>query len=165
MKKRIRRKLEKQQALALLERIGENCGDCGTKYVVKDREMMITQDFLKGFCFFIKGFHPICVNCAESIYTNKLMDDERRCRIEVAQKFLWKNYSPAKYDYISIDKLAELEKKSQEELLEQDYLYFPIFFITMNRKRYYLKKSYEIYKKEGVNGWFDITVPENESVK
>lgn len=161
MKKRIRRKLEKRQALAEFANMDEYCDECGAKYVVKDCEMTVTEEFFGTFT--LRGFHPVCPNGCEDIYTSKLSKDEKRIMKSRMQEMLLKNYPPEKYEYFDIDTLAELEKKSIPELLERDEFYFPIFFIDKNHKRLYLKKSYEIYKKEGVNGWFDIATPEDEN--
>ena len=159
MKKRIRRKLEKQRAILEFANMYGYCDECGAKRVIKDREMTVTEEFFGTFT--LRGFHPVCPNGCEDVYTSKLSKDERRIMKSRMQEMLLKNYPPEKYEYFDIDTLAELEKKSIPELLERDEFYFPIFFINRNHKHFYLKKSYEIYKKEGVNGWFDISVPEN----
>ena len=160
MKKRLRRKLEKQQALAEFADMLQHCDECGAKYVVKDREMTVTEEFFGTFT--LRGFHPVCPNGCEDVYTSKLARDERCIKKARIQEMLLKNYPPEKCEYFDINTLAELEKKSIPELLERDEFYFPIFFLDRDRKRLYLKKSYELYKKYGFNGWFDISVPESE---
>lgn len=160
MKKRLRRKLEKLQALAEFANMDEYCDECGAKYVVKDREMTVTEEFFGTFT--LRGFHPVCPNGCEDVYTSKLSGDERRIKKSRMREMLLKNYPPEKYEYFDINTLSELEKKSIPELLERDEFYFPIFFIDRDHKRLYLKKSYELYKRYGFNGWFDISVPEDE---
>ena len=120
--------------------------------------MTVSEEFFGTFT--LRGFHPVCPNGCEDVYTSKLFRDERRIMKSRMQEMLLKNYPVDKYEYFGIETLAALEKKSIPELLKRDDLYFPIFFFSRNHRHFYLKKSYELYKREGVNGWFDISVPE-----
>ena len=161
MKKRLRKKLEKQAALLEFSHMVQHCDECDAELIVKDREMIVEEDFLGSFI--LRGFHPVCPNGCEELYTSKLANDERRMTEARIQELLFKNYPPAKYEYIGMNEMAELENITIPELLERD-LYFPVFYLTRNHKRMYLKKSYELYKKNLISyhaGWFDITVPEN----
>jgi len=158
MKKRIRRKLEKQMAIMEFANMYQYCDECGAKCKIKDSEMMIKEDFLGAFV--LRGFHPVCPNGCEEFYTNKFFDDRKRMIGERIQKLLLKNYPLKNYEYIDIDKMAELENCTVDDLLNRPTRKFRVFYAVLKRKRYYLAKSYELYKNEGM-GWFDITVPES----
>lgn len=161
MKKRLRRKLEKRMALEeLANSTLLHCDECGAKYAVKDCEMTIEEEFFGTFT--LRGFHPVCPNGCEHVYTAKLSRDERRIIIEKVRECLLKNYPPEKCEYLDATEIAELEGKSVAEVLKRDeYGYFPVFFIDVNHRRLYLKKSYDLYRKHGFSGRFDITVPDD----
>jgi len=158
MKKRIRRKLEKRQALAEFANMDEYCDECGAKFEIKDRAMTIKEDFFGEFT--LKGFHPVCPNGCEELFTNKFFDDRKRMISERIHELLLKNYPLEKYEYISIDKMAELENCTVNELLNRPLWKFRVFYIVLKHKRYYLAKSYELYKKDGHTGWFNLTCSE-----
>ena len=160
MKKRLRKKLEKQAALLEFSHMTQYCDECGAKMIVKDREMTVQEEFLGTFT--LHGYHPVCPNGCEELYTSKMSNDERRMIEARIQELLLKNYPPEKYEYIGINEMTELENISVSELLERD-LYLPVFYIVRNHKRLYLRKSYDLYKTSVITyhaGWFNITVPE-----
>lgn len=159
MKKRLRKKLEKQAALLEFSHMIQYCDDCGAKMIVKDCDMIVEEEFLGKFT--LHGYHPVCPNGCEELYTTRMANDERRMIEARIQHFLLKNYPPEKYEYIGINEMAELENVSITELLERD-LYLPVFYIVRNHERLYLRKSYDLYKTSAITyhaGWFDITIP------
>ena len=160
MKRRLKKKIEKQTAVLEFAHMTRHCDECGAEMVIKDREMIVEEDFLGTFV--LRGYHPVCPNGCEEFYTNKMSRDERNMIKSRAQDLLLKNYPPEKYEYIGINEMAELENVSIAELLKRD-LYFPVFYIVRNHERLYLRKSYDLYKTSAVTyhaGWFDITKPE-----
>lgn len=161
MNKRIKRKKEKQKAILEFSHMTQHCDECGSDMIIKDKPMIINDQYLGKFI--THGFHPVCVKCGEEFYTSDLMKKEKKLIKQKIQELLLKNYPPEKYEYISIDTISKNENISIDDLIKQDNCCFPIFYITKNNKHFYLKKSYDLYKKSFIKyhaGWFDITIKE-----
>lgn len=123
----------------------KHCDECGAEMIIKNSEMTIEEPFLGKFI--LSGYHPICPNGCEEFYTSKMFKDEKNMIKQRIQNLLLKNYPIEKYEYIRIDEMSKLENVNIDELLKRDEEFFPIFYITKNKKRFYLKKSYDLYKK------------------
>ena len=158
MKKRIKRKIEKKLALLDFSEMTKYCNECNSKMVIKNSKMIVKEPFLGEIT--LTGCHPVCPNGCEEFYTSKMLMNEKRLIKMKMQDLLLKYYPQEKFEYISIDEMSKLENLTINELIKQDEEFLPIFYIVKNKKRFYLKKSYDLFKKSCLKyhaGWFDIS--------
>jgi len=150
MKKRLLKKLNKRQ-----QQIDNACSDCGKQLIVA--EFVKHHDKYLGD-FVIPGIHRECPHCGLAEFTSDISVLLQHMKAERTQELLQKNYPIETNEYISADEMCRLEQCSMEELLKEDsYFNLWVYSLNVNGTRYYLKRSYQIYKATNRPGWFDIT--------
>lgn len=150
MKKRLLKKLNKKQ-----QRIDNACSECGKQLIVA--EFAKHHDNYLGD-FIVPGVHRECPHCGSAEFASGMFDLLQCMKAERIKELLQKNYPIETNEYISADEMCRLEQCRMEELLKDDsYFNQWVYHLDLNGTRYYLKKSYQIYKLTNRPGWFDIT--------
>ena len=149
MKKRLRRKkanLHKKRANA--------CDDCHSQFVIRD--FHIHHDENLGD-FIVPGKHQECPRCGLARYTGEMWDILDRMKAERTRELLLKNYPPENSEYIGEDEMCELENCGKEESKDKFYYNRWVYYLDIGGKRFYLKKSYELFRQSRRPGFFDLT--------
>ena len=150
----------------LIKKIGDWCYEC--KRPMKIKFSFGENDPFIGY-YEAKGKYTYCPICKQGWISYTLGINQEKEFQKKAAELLLKNYPPDKYEYLSEEEVFQTQRKKitdEDDLLYKDedllrHLRYFVFNTVWERKRIYLKKSFDIYLTNR-KGWFDITKPEKE---
>ena len=80
-----------------------------------------------------------------------------RMKADRTRELLLQNYPPESSEYIDEDEMCRLENCGKEELEVKFNHNRWVYHLDIGGKRFYLKKSYELFKRNHKPGFFDLT--------